>query len=206
MQHPRQDEELYVNCSCINNGGSSYPGLCRPNCTMLYPFIGLMLVTGFLSTISAMPFIIFIIRAVTDKDKSLAIGVSTFLQTLLGFFPGPIIVGKIVDSTCVLWTSSCSKQGACALHDNDQLRIKISTIIAVAKSLTLILTVLIYWFSRHKTDWSVEVGIGSHKHAETERFLDKETEMKELEQMSRETSLKLKDIEHDELKTFGSHK
>ncbi|CAC5385092.1 unnamed protein product [Mytilus coruscus] len=34
-----------------------------------------------------------------------------------GWFPGPVIAGKVVDTCCRLWNTSCGGTGACALYD-----------------------------------------------------------------------------------------
>lgn len=35
----------------------------------------------------------------------------------LGWFPGPVLFGRVVDSTCLLWTSGCAGAGSCAMYD-----------------------------------------------------------------------------------------
>ena len=34
-----------------------------------------------------------------------------------GSFPGPIVVGQVIDTCCHLWSESCGKTGGCSLFD-----------------------------------------------------------------------------------------
>lgn len=56
------------------------------------------------------------------------------------FIPGPILVGKLIDSACRYRQSSCIKDGACALYDIVDLRIKMV-------SVYVILTILSFAFN-----------------------------------------------------------
>ncbi|OWF41739.1 solute carrier organic anion transporter family member 2A1-like [Mizuhopecten yessoensis] len=117
----------FVNCTCIPDGRAS-AGLCEADCGMLYPFAVLSFAAGFILALSISPSIIAKIRCVEDRDKSTSIGLSSFFSSLLGFLPSPIIFGKVVDSTCLIWQKSCQSEGACLLYDNVDFRLKIHLI------------------------------------------------------------------------------
>lgn len=148
--------QTYINCGCISGLGTAEPGLCATECKMLYPYMAVTIVVAFIQTLTAMPGMIFALRSVPDKDKSLSVGLSSFMHTLLGFFPAPVVMGEVIDTTCGLWRSSCSKVGACAIYDNDSFRIKRHLVETIIKFVQVILIFLAFWFSRHKTDWSTE--------------------------------------------------
>ena len=38
------------------------------------------------------------------------------------FIPGPIIMGRVFDSTCLLWRKTCGKEGNCLVYDMDKFR------------------------------------------------------------------------------------
>ena len=40
---------------------------------------------------------------------------------LLGYIPSPVLVGAVVDTTCLLWRKSCGVTGACSVYDIDNL-------------------------------------------------------------------------------------
>lgn len=42
--------------------------------------------------------------------------------SLFALIPGPIIYGRIIDSTCLVWTEECGKRGNCQLYDQKLFR------------------------------------------------------------------------------------
>ncbi|XP_048736475.1 solute carrier organic anion transporter family member 2B1-like [Ostrea edulis] len=146
----------YTNCTCISGGGTATPGLCETDCQMLWPFLIIALVSSLFAAISIVPGIIFSVRCVSDEDKSVAVGVSSFLQTALGWMAGPVVSGKIIDSCCKLWSSSCYGQGACALYDIEDFRFKKYFVELIAKSIVVVFYGICIWISRNRTDWSTD--------------------------------------------------
>ena len=73
-----------------------------------------------------------------------------------GWFAGPLVFGRIIDSACIIWSASCSDKGACALYDNDDFRIKKHSFEIVPKIITISLHCLVFWNARRKTDWNVD--------------------------------------------------
>lgn len=71
-----------------------------------------------------------------------------------GWFAGPVIFGMIIDTSCSIWSASCSGQGACALYDNDDFRVKIVTVNLISKVLVAILHIIVFIKARRKTDWT----------------------------------------------------
>ena len=78
-----------------------------------------------------------------------------FLQ-FLGWFAGPVAFGKLVDTTCLLWSSSCSGGGACALYDNDNLRFRKHTFEIIPRIIALLFYIFVYFRARVKTDWTTD--------------------------------------------------
>ncbi|XP_046583921.1 solute carrier organic anion transporter family member 2A1-like [Haliotis rubra] len=128
----------YTNCTCIPNGGKATPGLCDFDCPYLYPYAVTLAVSAFLSTMMIMPKIIIKIRCVTEKQKPLAVAFSSCMTSLFGFLLGPIIYGRVIDSTCLIWDSPCGEKGACALYDIVDLRLKIHGFYVVSRAITCI--------------------------------------------------------------------
>lgn len=91
------------------------------------------------------------------------------LISLCALIPGPILYGRIIDSTCLVWTEECGKQGTCQLYDQKNFRYYIN-ITAMSKncwfnwfifknietliyfkgftSIGVIFDVLVWWFGR----------------------------------------------------------
>ena len=74
-----------------------------------------------------------------------------------GWMAGPVVFGIVVDSACQIWSASCSGQGACALYDNNDLRIKYHSYQVISKVIAVLLQVLVLINARRKTDWSSDV-------------------------------------------------
>ena len=85
---------------------------------------------------------------------------------------GPIVFGFIVDTACVVWSTSCSgKEGACSLYDNDSLRIKKHTFELIPKICVISLYFLVFYHARKKTDWSVDP---ADRNCDTEEIAESE--------------------------------
>ncbi|KAL8623212.1 hypothetical protein ACOMHN_066186 [Nucella lapillus] len=97
--------------------GEATPGFCHPDCGMLYPYAAMNFVGGFTATLIMMPGLVVTVRSVSDADKPLSIGLSSFLASFFGWFLGPLVFGRIVDSCCLLWSSGCDGGGSCTLYD-----------------------------------------------------------------------------------------
>lgn len=63
-----------------------------------------------------------IFRAVEQRDKAFAQGLSLFLVSLFALIPGPIIFGRVIDSACLIWNYKCGRQGNCQLYDPIKFR------------------------------------------------------------------------------------
>lgn len=64
----------------------------------------------------------FFFRAVEPRDKAMGQGFTLFTSSLFGLIPGPIIFGRIIDSTCLIWNNKCGQQGNCILYDPIKFR------------------------------------------------------------------------------------
>ncbi|XP_033730859.1 solute carrier organic anion transporter family member 2B1-like, partial [Pecten maximus] len=144
---------MFVECSCLGVNGTATPGLCDSDCNMLAPFMTLSFFGGLVATMAGMPSIIFSIRCVTDKQKSLAVGLSSFLQTLLGWFPGPMIMGMVTDTSCLTWSTSCRGKGACSMYDIYDFRLKRHIIELAVKIVVVSMHIAMFVIAK-RTDWS----------------------------------------------------
>ncbi|ESO83135.1 hypothetical protein LOTGIDRAFT_197485 [Lottia gigantea] len=120
------DDLIFSNCTCIGEkNATAQPGLCGGECdTMLWVYVAFNFVAAFATTLTIMPSFIVYVRSIREKDKPLGTGLSAFLNTLLGFFPGAIVYGRMIDTTCLIWSTSCSGNGSCSLYDSVDFRVK----------------------------------------------------------------------------------
>lgn len=65
-------------------------------------------------------------RAVSPEDKSFAQGLTLMMLSLFAMIPGPIIFGRVIDSTCLVWNYQCGKRGDCQLYDQEAFRYSIN--------------------------------------------------------------------------------
>ncbi|XP_064597128.1 solute carrier organic anion transporter family member 2A1-like [Liolophura sinensis] len=119
----RRENSIYLNCTC--SGGTAKPGSCAPEDVKVYPLLVYSTLTSFTVTFAISPNFMVIVRTVTKNDKSLALGLSSFISTLIGHFPAPVVYGAIVDSVCSIWHETCAGTGACAHYDLSAFRFKI---------------------------------------------------------------------------------
>lgn len=164
----QQDKMIFKDCACVGDNTTATPGLCETSCAMLYPYLVNSIFGAFLGTLGMMPGFIVMIRSVSELDKSMAVGFSSLLTTLCGWFAGPVAFGRLVDTACVIWSASCSGTGACALYDNDDFRVKKCTFELVPKLLAISLNVVVFFQARKKMDWTLD----KPEEAENEDELD----------------------------------
>ncbi|XP_052081249.1 solute carrier organic anion transporter family member 3A1-like [Mytilus californianus] len=142
----------YADCKCIGEGATATPGLCKPDCDMLYDYISEVFVFALLQTIALMPEYIFVMRCVEDKDKAMALAFRSLLATVLGWFPGPVITGKVVDTCCRLWNTSCGGTGACALYDLVDFRYRRHALDLGIKLVATVFSFLAFMCARNRED------------------------------------------------------
>ncbi|XP_071114005.1 solute carrier organic anion transporter family member 4A1-like [Haliotis cracherodii] len=117
-------EERYSNCSCINSNTSDYMaefGKCETSCIWLplfMPFFAMMMLLTF---VTSMPALSATLRCVPEKQRSFGLGIQWIIARCLGSIPGPILFGKMIDLTCLLWQKKCDGDGACFFYDNRKM-------------------------------------------------------------------------------------
>uniref|UniRef100_A0A8D2LP84 Solute carrier organic anion transporter family member n=1 Tax=Varanus komodoensis TaxID=61221 RepID=A0A8D2LP84_VARKO len=116
----------YTGCSCIvlnGTAGRAAPGSCSTRCShFLMPFIMIACLAGFAGTLTHTPSFVVILRSVKPEDKSFAIGIQFLLLRLFAWLPAPMLYGKTIDTTCLLWQTKCNDRAACRYYNNTLLR------------------------------------------------------------------------------------
>lgn len=65
--------------------------------------------------------------------------------------PSPIAFGKIIDTSCLIWESSCGSKGSCQFYDIVDMRIKLHAVTLGMKLVGTIALVYVLW-----KVWNVE--------------------------------------------------
>ncbi|XP_052863948.1 solute carrier organic anion transporter family member 4A1 [Anopheles cruzii] len=123
-----ENAKVYRDCTCINatfygeNAYSSYDAvntMCQSQCNHLWIFVVLCFLVMFFTFLATMPALSATLRCVHDDQRSFALGIQWIKVRVLGTIPAPMIFGRLIDETCILWQeSSCEDQGACLVYDN----------------------------------------------------------------------------------------
>lgn len=61
-----------------------------------------------------------------EEEKAFALGIQFVIFRLFGYIPSPILFGNVIDSTCLLWKSTCDGKagGRCLMYDIELFRYK----------------------------------------------------------------------------------
>ncbi|KAL1236296.1 Solute carrier organic anion transporter family member 2A1 [Trichinella pseudospiralis] len=126
--HFQTSNMTWLNCGCtVASDTDVFDGLCKDDCQALPTYIAVMFVSFFIGNLFLMTTVTLVLRSVENPLRSLALSLGSFLTTLLGFSPSPILYGMVVDSSCIVWDSipSSGEPGNCLLYDNRQFRNKL---------------------------------------------------------------------------------
>ncbi|GFO49277.1 solute carrier organic anion transporter family member [Plakobranchus ocellatus] len=136
-------QNLFSNCSAIQDGGQqARPGLCDDGCPFFEYFISTYCFLTFLSCMGIIPGYMAVIRSVNPTDQALALGTGAFWQTLLGTLPAPVLVGKVIDSTCQIWSPG---RGYCLLYDRDAFRVRFLGLNQAIRVVDILVMLVLVW-------------------------------------------------------------
>ncbi|KAJ8986265.1 hypothetical protein NQ317_009975 [Molorchus minor] len=126
-------------------------GPCNSSCHTIYPFLILLFFMTFIVAITQMPLLMIVLRSVSEEERSFALGMQFVIFRLFGYIPAPILFGNLIDSTCLLWKSTCgSKGGRCLLYDIEQFRYRYVGLCAGIKILALGIFMVDWWLVRRR--------------------------------------------------------
>ncbi len=127
-------------------------GPCYSTCQMILPFMVLLFFMTLVVAVTQMPVLMVVLRyatfqsypvfhfpyaklifsflvlsrAVEEEEKAFALGIQFVIFRIFGYIPSPILFGNVIDSTCLLWKSTCEGEagGRCLMYDIELFRYK----------------------------------------------------------------------------------
>ncbi|XP_015110439.1 solute carrier organic anion transporter family member 5A1 [Diachasma alloeum] len=158
----------FTNCACIHGNLTmlspaanefaevtaipvATAGPCTSPCKTIFPFLILLFFMTFVVAVTQMPLLMIVLRSVSEEERSFALGMQFVIFRLFGYIPAPILFGNLIDSTCLLWKSTCGEKGGrCLLYDIEQFRYRYVGLCAGMKILALALFLLDWWLIRRR--------------------------------------------------------
>uniref|UniRef100_F7BLC0 Solute carrier organic anion transporter family member n=1 Tax=Ciona intestinalis TaxID=7719 RepID=F7BLC0_CIOIN len=118
--------QIYTNCSCIpGKSNTAVSGTCTT--TQCVGVLAGFLVCGSISVacycFCQAPVYVMLLRVLETQDKALGIGLLAFASRLLGYIPGPIWFGILVDRSCKYHENKCGSKALCRLYNKYGLRL-----------------------------------------------------------------------------------
>ncbi|XP_068140516.1 LOW QUALITY PROTEIN: solute carrier organic anion transporter family member 3A1 [Drosophila tropicalis] len=126
-------------------------GPCATPCRTIYPFLILLFFMTFVVASTQMPLLMIVLRSVSEEERSFALGMQFVIFRLFGYIPAPILFGNLIDSTCLLWKSSCGQKGGrCLIYDIEKFRYKYVGLCASVKLIALFIFMVDWWLVRRR--------------------------------------------------------
>ncbi|XP_049283099.1 solute carrier organic anion transporter family member 74D [Anopheles funestus] len=125
------------------------PGACVKGCAMgFYLFSIISSIINCLGASGRIGNLLVNYRCVSKQDKSFTQGLILMMISLFALIPGPIIYGRIIDSTCLVWTEECGKRGNCQLYDQKLFRYYINITALCLTSVGVFFDGLVWWYGK----------------------------------------------------------
>ncbi|XP_037811901.1 solute carrier organic anion transporter family member 74D [Lucilia sericata] len=126
------------------------PGVCLKGCNVAFwTFSIASMIVNWFGSSGRIGNLLVNYRSVSTEDKSFAQGLSLMMVSLFALIPGPIIFGRIIDSTCLKWTKTCSGNGNCQIYDQSAFRYLVNTVAFSLTAIGVVFDILVWYHGRH---------------------------------------------------------
>ncbi|CAG9536730.1 unnamed protein product [Cercopithifilaria johnstoni] len=144
------------NCSCFDElisyvlevqyeDNYLHDGFCEKECGYAqWLFLVLLFFSVVASFATGIPSQQIMLRVVPFEQRTLGIGVHWTFLRLLGFIPGGVLFGMMIDTACLKWKEECGKRQSCLVYDPYRLSWTIMAVAIVCKLVTILGTILGY--------------------------------------------------------------
>jgi organic anion transporter 3A len=121
-------------------------GPCHKPCRTIFPFLILLFFMTFIVASTQMPLLMIVLRSVSEEERSFALGMQFVIFRLFGYIPAPILFGNLIDSSCLLWKSTCGETGGrCLIYDIEKFRYKYIGLCTSIKVVALSIFAIDWW-------------------------------------------------------------
>ncbi|CAJ0577134.1 unnamed protein product, partial [Mesorhabditis spiculigera] len=94
------------------------------------------------------PAMLIILRSVAPEHRSVSLGINGFVVSLFATLPSPVMWGKLIDMSCIAWSTKCGETGACSLYDNEQLRLRLHFIYGGLRLISLFSDIWVFYWAK----------------------------------------------------------
>ncbi|CAD5222066.1 unnamed protein product [Bursaphelenchus xylophilus] len=172
-KHIEATGDMWTDCGCLSTNRTVSlsslidddpmmvrQGYCTRECGWpMWAFLVLLFFSVVASFATGIPSQQIMLRVVPFHQRTLAIGVHWTFLRLLGFIPGGILFGLMIDTTCLKWKeSACGHKQSCWVHDPVHLSWTILAVAIVCK-LVSILAAIIGYMTYRPTDMDSAMSI-----------------------------------------------
>ncbi|XP_022221535.2 solute carrier organic anion transporter family member 74D [Drosophila obscura] len=125
------------------------PGICMEGCNWsFWVFSITSMVINWFGSSGRVGNVLVNYRAVEAGDKSFAQGLALMMISMFALIPGPIIFGRLIDSTCLVWTQTCNGKGNCQLYDQQRFRYSINFLSCLLTFFGMFFDYLVWYYGR----------------------------------------------------------
>ncbi|KAH8338694.1 hypothetical protein KR074_003486 [Drosophila pseudoananassae] len=125
------------------------PGICTKNCSWsFWVFSITSMVINWFGSSGRVGNVLVNYRAVAHEDKSFAQGLALMMISLFALIPGPIMFGRLIDSTCLVWSQTCNGSGNCQLYDQTRFRYSLNFLSCVLTFIGMFFDFLVWYYGR----------------------------------------------------------
>ncbi|OUC42468.1 sodium-independent organic anion transporter [Trichinella nativa] len=139
----------FHNCDCISNGTSASRDWCKDDC--YWPMIAFFVASSIVSVVSGsvvVPSVLLVLRSVPLQHRSVALGFSACIISLISTMPAPTVYGHIFDASCLIWNKSCEDKGNCTAYNPDRLRFWFFGLSGALKTATLFSDLWVWYWAK----------------------------------------------------------
>ncbi|EDW28766.1 GL18770 [Drosophila persimilis] len=125
------------------------PGICMQGCNWsFWVFSITSMIVNWFGSSGRVGNVLVNYRAVESGDKSFAQGLALMMISMFALIPGPIIFGRLIDSTCLVWTKTCNGNGNCQLYDQTRFRYSINFLSCLLTFIGMLFDYLVWYYGR----------------------------------------------------------
>lgn len=149
-----------LGCACVTGTvATARSGMCSTSCTgAMGLFFAVLLVAMFFAFVTSSPFVSVFVELATPQLSAAAMAYQSVVTRLLGAIPGPLVLGAMIDSSCLLRESKCGRTGSCYLYRSRDIRRQFIILGVATHVLTLCLYTLAWLAGRRAAPHTVVWG------------------------------------------------